>query len=138
MTAPSGGPLPPAAARPLALVVAAARVALGLVAVVAPAVPLSPWVGEDRDRPSARVLARALGGRDIALGLGALLAWRRARPVRGWVEAAALADAVDTAATLAAFDHLPSGGRLLVAGSAAGAALAGFLSAPSVDAHLET
>lgn len=126
--------LSPAAGRRLALAVAAARVGLGVVAVARPGVPLSPWVGDDRDRPSARLLARALGGRDLALGLGALLAHWQGRPLRGWVEAAALADAVDVAATVGAFGDLPRAGRLLVLASAGGAAVAGAVAAPVVDA----
>lgn len=128
------GRVPAAVARRVALAVAAGRVALGVVAVLAPGVPLVPWVGPDAaGDPSARLLARALGGRDVALGLGALLAWRRGRPMRGWVEAAVLADAVDTAATLGAFGRLPRPGRLVVLAAAGGAAAAGAACAPTVD-----
>jgi hypothetical protein len=118
-------------ARRLALTVAGMRVSLGAVAMVAPDLALRPWVG----RPGGaerRVLARSLGARDIALGLGALLAARRQAPLRGWVEAGSLADVGDTLGTLLAFGRLPRGGRVLVLGAAAGAAAAGALAAPSV------
>jgi len=104
-------------------------VALGGVAVVAPDLVARPWIGTDADRDGAKVLGRALGGRDLALGIGPVLASRRGGPVRGWVEAAALADLVDVAATLAVFSRLPRRGRWLVLASAAGAALAGSVAA---------
>lgn len=127
--------LSPAAARTLTLGIAGARALLGAVAIVAPSVALKPWVGEisPGDAPKQRLLARALGGRDIALGLGALLAWRRGRPFRGWVEAAALADSVDAASTLMSVKWLPKKGSTVVLLSAAGAAASGFIGARRCD-----
>ena len=57
-----------------AVTVAAGRVALGLTALAWPAVPARPWVGASADDLAARVFGRALGARDLALGLGALAA----------------------------------------------------------------
>lgn len=131
--APTGARLPPGPARGLALWVAAARIGLGLVAAVAPTVVARPWIGDDAHRPGAMVLGRALGGRDLALGLGPLLAARRGAPLRGWVEAAALADLVDTGATLVAFRRLPRRGRWLVLASAGAAAAAGAVAARSLE-----
>jgi hypothetical protein len=128
-----GPPLRKDQARALAVAVAAGRVAIGLAALAAPSALARPWVGAGED-PGRRVLARALGGRDLALGLGGLLAARRGRPLRGWVEAGGLADAGDVVATLLALRHLPprsSRGVLVVA---AGAAAAAFVAAPGVDA----
>ena len=98
------------------------RIALGAVAAVAPTLPARPWVGDDARRSSARTLARALGGRDVALGLGTLLAQRHQSPVRGWLEASALADAGDVVATLVGWQSLPKTGRLGVVLAAAGGA----------------
>ena len=84
-----------------------------------------PWVGDD-DGPGGAVLGRALGGRDVALGLGLLLAANHDRHLRGWAEAAALADSVDVAATLLAFDRLPRKGCLAVLAAAGGAAAVGW------------
>src|SRR6516165_152288 len=75
------------AARQVALGLAAARVGVGLTAVVMPKLVARPWVGAEAEGLGAAVLGRALGGRDIALGLGLLLAARRDRPLRGWLEA---------------------------------------------------
>ena len=128
-----------------ATVVAAGRVALGVAALAWPAVPARPWVGASADDLAARVLGRALGARDLALGLGALgalVARRRPGPAApvalappagavsvgsaaAWVAAGALSDALDAAVTMAAWPELPRRTRWLVAASAGGAALAG-------------
>jgi hypothetical protein len=122
-------------ARQIAEAIAIGRIGIGIVALVAPTVPLRPWVGRDFAwQPRAKLLARSLGARDLALGIGVMLALRHKAPVRGWVEGAALADAGDTLATLLAFGKLPKSGRWLVLASAAGAAAAGRLAAPVVDA----
>lgn len=119
-------------ARDVALSIARLRVALGVVAFLAPDVATRPWVGTAGRGPARRVLARSLGARDVALGLGALVAARRDAPLRGWVEAAALADAGDVVGTLVAFGHLPRTGRIVVLLSAAGALAAGALAAGAV------
>jgi len=108
--------------------VALGRVVLGVAAVVRPTVPLGFWVADDDvRRPGAHVLARALGGRDVALGVGTLLALSSGRPVSAWALAGAGADLVDLGATLAAGDRLPARRRRQVAalaGSAAAVAIA--------------
>ena len=121
-------------ARRLAEAVAWGRIALGVSALLAPTVPLRPWVGRDFAwQPRAKLLARSLGARDLALGLGVILAVRHDAPVRGWVEGGGVADSGDVLATLLAFPKLPKGGRWLVLLSAAGAVAASRLAAPAVD-----
>jgi hypothetical protein len=123
----------PALLRRGAVAVAAGRVALGLTALACPSVPARPWVGTAADDLAARVFGRALGGRDVALGLGALAALQRPAGEPGsasaWVAAGALSDALDVAASLASWRELPRMTRWLVAGSAAGAALTGAAAA---------
>lgn len=115
-----------AGAVPAATAVAAGRVALGLAALARPEVPARPWVGASAGDLAAEVFGRALGGRDLALGLGALAALRQPRPAAAaWVAAGALSDALDVAATVAAWPELPRYTRWLVVASAGGAALAG-------------
>ena len=88
------------------------------------------------------MITRALGARDLALGLGVVIAIDRGAPVRGWLEASALSDAVDFLATLASSwgaggDALPPAGRaaaLVVAAGSAG--LAAWL-AGAVDSEGE-
>ena len=70
-----------------ATAVAAGRVAIGLTALARPSLPSRPWVGATPDDLTARVFGRALGARDLALGLGALAALRNrttGRPAPGW------------------------------------------------------
>ena len=59
-----------------ATAVAVSRIGVGVVAFAAPALVSRSWVGSAGGGPSGRVLGRALGGRDLALGLGALAALR--------------------------------------------------------------
>src|ERR1035441_5200480 len=85
------------------------------------------------------VCGRALGARDLALGLGALAALQRPAADPGsasaWVAAGALSDALDVAASLSAWRELPRVGRWLVVASAGGAALAGAAGAVAVRAN---
>jgi len=133
----------PAVALPLfryaATAAAVARVAVGVAALTWPSVPARPWVGASGDELTAEVLGRALGARDLALGLGTLAAIRRS-PAGPWpagalYAAGALSDALDVSITVAAWRRLPKVGRWLVAGSAAGAAVAG--AAGALAAFLE-
>ena len=59
-----------------------ARVALGVAAFALPRLPATPWIGKDASRPSSRLLSRALGARDVALGLGALVSKTRSADTR--------------------------------------------------------
>jgi hypothetical protein len=113
-----------------AAAVAVGRVALGVTALAWPTVPGRPWVGAAADGVAGRVLGRALGARDIALGVGALAALRDdpsagSGAASAWFAAGALADALDVAASLSAWRELPRAGRWMVAVAAGGAAVAG-------------
>lgn len=111
-----------------AAAVAVGRVGLGMAALVSPSVPARPWVGSSADELGAQVFGRALGARDLALGLGALAAGNASsdpRPAGAWYAAGALSDALDVAVTVAAWRRLPRGTRWLVAASAGCAAIAG-------------
>jgi len=117
-----------------ATALAAARTAIGVVALASPPLVGRPWVGDAAEGTPGRVLARALGGRDLALGLGTLAALQQFPPagsdrpdrVAGlWVGMGAMADSVDLLATVTAWDRLPPVGRWLVAASAGGAAAVG-------------
>ena len=122
-------------ARDLALWQARGRIAVGAAFALAPGLAGRHWIGADATRPPVKVVTRALGARDLVLGLGVMLAIDRGAPVRGWLEGAALADAVDMAATLLAGDSIPELARrsavLIAGGSAAlAAALARALDEP--------
>ena len=94
----------PSATRRLAQLIAVGRIGIGCTALAAPTVMTRPWIGDGAGTADARLLARTMGGRDLALGLGTLRALAvddgEARP---WVALAGMADAVDAGVTLAAF-----------------------------------
>jgi hypothetical protein len=132
--------------RQAAMALAVGRTAMGVTALAAPSLIWRPWVGDTRGVP-ARVLGRALGGRDLALGLGTLAALRAVPPAGSaartsageaagaagaWVGFAAVADSLDLVTTAAAWDELPTVGRWLIATTAGGAAVVGAVAAWSL------
>jgi hypothetical protein len=112
--------------RDLAILQARGRIAVGLAFLLAPGLAGRLWVGRAAAYAGAKVLGRAFGVRDLALGLGVVIAIDRGAPVRGWLEASALADAGDFTAGLLDSSALPPpvrpGVLALGAGSAALAA----------------
>ena len=92
----------------LALAHARGRMLVGAAFVLAPGLAGRLWIGEDAARPPVKVLGRAFGVRDLALGLGVVIALDRGAPVRGWLEAGVLSDAVDVGAVLLAGDSIRS------------------------------
>ena len=101
--------------RALARQLAFGRIAAGVALLVVPGLVGARWLGRrTASRPGVHVLLRALGVRDLVLGLGLKTALDRDAPTRGWLEGGLAADGVDGAATLLAGDELPASGRLLV------------------------
>jgi hypothetical protein len=94
-------------ARTLAGVHAAGRAALGGGLVAAPSLLAGAWVGSPADHAGGRALAVGLGGRDVAIALGALAALGRRRGARAWLRAGVVADLADLVATLRNRDELP-------------------------------
>jgi hypothetical protein len=81
------------------------------------------WIGSEADGRGAQVLTRALGIRDLVIGVGITVAAGDTKAVRPWLLAGIASDAVDFAATLAG----PSApGRKLVAVIAGTSTLAGL------------
>jgi hypothetical protein len=109
--------------------VAFGRIGLGVGYTLTPALALRAWPGRPASTASdgalLRMMARSTGGRDIGLGLGVLFAQKHNAPVRGWLEAAMLADVADAVAILIAFKHLPRVKAVLMLGAALGTAAAG-------------
>lgn len=112
--------------RTLVKLIAAGRVLIGTALTLAPRQAARGWLGDAAEDPATQVAVRALGARDLALGLGVLLAIRRGRSPRGWVEAGILSDGVDAVATLAAWRYLPRTGRAMTLVVASGAVAAGI------------
>ena len=123
-TMTTNSPVPRQIARALAWV----RIGIGVSAIVAPELPARPWVGRS-DAATVKTLGRALGGRDVALGLGVLVADATRQPERAWVLAGALADALDVLATSLTFGELPRFGRWLVVAAAGTGAVGGVAAA---------
>jgi hypothetical protein len=90
------------------------------------------WVGPDADRPGTRVLTRALGVRDFALGAGVLAALRQGDPVKRWLVLGVLCDTVDLVATATEPD-IPVRGRVTTAAIAGVAAVVGARLARELD-----
>lgn len=110
------------------------RLALGTTAVTCPTTAAAAWTGPRNTRsPAVRVLGRAAGGRDIALGIGSLHALcrgdRDGHALASWLTAAAVADAVDVLVTIAHRDEIPGARRWAVLGAAGTATVTGAASA---------
>jgi hypothetical protein len=112
--------------REIAIAQARGRIAVGAAFFLAPGIAGRTWVGADGANKSSKLLSRAFGIRDLALGLGVVIAIDRGTPVRGWLEASALSDAGDFCATLLGLGTVPGISKLgvlaLGAGSSATAA----------------
>jgi hypothetical protein len=121
--------------RELAVAQARGRIAVGAAFLLAPGLAGRTWVGADAARSSAKLLARAFGARDLAIGLGVVIAIDRGAPVRGWLEASALSDAADAMATLLGADTVPPRLRPGVLALGAGSAAAAGWLAKRVDSE---
>ena len=110
-------------AKDLAVGLAGGRIAIGVASILAPGVVGRAMMGPDGDSGGTRLFLRAVGARDLVLGLGVIVALDRAAPVRGWLRVSAVVDGLDAAGCLLARHHL----RPTVFPAAAGAATAGAL-----------
>jgi hypothetical protein len=78
---------------------AAGRVVVGMSLLLAPGLIGAGWVGDVARRREVKVIIRAAGIRDLALGLGTLQALTNGDPARTWAVMGGLSDAVDLGAT---------------------------------------
>jgi hypothetical protein len=113
----------------LARFLAAGRVLVGIALVALPDAATRRWLGDaTADDPGRQIAVRGLGARDVALGVGTLVALRNradARRIARWLEAGVVADLADAAATAVAEDlDAPKAPALGVALGAAGLGLA--------------
>jgi hypothetical protein len=118
--------------RRAALGFAVSRIAFGSVFLLAPEPLAAAWVGPRARTPAGRVLARALGGRDLLLGVGLLRALNRGSGAAEWLWYGAAADAVDGAVSALDIRGLPWTGRA-VAPLALATAVVGAVVAVTVD-----
>src|SRR5919197_58663 len=94
--------------RALAGLISFGRLLFGVAFISEPNLMERAWIGKQARVPGAQVLARAVGARDLALGLGGVQAVARGDgSAAPWLGAAAICDAVDFGATLAAGRRIP-------------------------------
>ena len=116
--------------RILTAVISLGRILFGTVFIAEPKVMEPGWIGRQARLPGAQVLARGVGARDLALGLGGTqAAVRNDGSARPWMAAAALCDAVDFGATWAAGRRIPRSARTSVLVIAAGATVLSAIAA---------
>ena len=121
--------------RDAALLHARLRIAVGAAFVIFPGIAGRMWIGSDAARRPVKVLARAFGARDLAIGLGIVIALDRGTPVRGWIEAGTLSDAIDTAASVLAGSSIHPALRWPCIALGAGSAVAGAALAREFGEH---
>jgi hypothetical protein len=122
--------------RTLTAIASVGRALFGAAFVAAPSEAGSRWIGPVAEDERVGILLRAVGARDIALGVGTVRAIAEDRDASGWLLASAASDSIDFAATLAARDGLPARSAaitlVLAGGSAALFAAAAMGSVTSV------
>jgi hypothetical protein len=113
---------------------AALRIGLGVAALKKPRMASQAWVGPDASHGlTPVVLGRAAGGRDVALGAGAVACALTGAPLTPWVLAGGGADAVDAVATWLGGPDLPRWRRTLVTAVSGASALTALFLATQVD-----
>src|ERR687896_2472715 len=119
--------------RILAGLISLGRLIFGVAFIAEPKLMEDGWIGKQARLPGAQLLTRAVGSRDLALGLGGLQALTRndgsARP---WLAAAAVCDAVDFGATWTAGRTIPRQARTGVLAIAGVSALLSAIAAVGV------
>jgi hypothetical protein len=114
--------------RDLAVGLSGARIAIGVVSLLAPGVVCRAMMGPEGDSGGTRLLLRVVGARDLALGIGALAAMDRGGPLQGWLRASAVVDGLDAAGSLLARHRLrPAVVPAAAAAATSGALLSGWL-----------
>ncbi len=104
---------------------AVGRIGVGAALVIVPRVAGRGWFGDVVDSPGAKVAIRALGIRDLALGLGTYRALETDTDAESWVNLGIACDAVDAAATALALRDLPTMGAMRAIAVAASAVATG-------------
>jgi hypothetical protein len=112
-------------ARILAQALATGRIALGLAMFLAPTQASRQWLGPDAERAGTTIAVRALGARDVVLGVGTLASLRHEDgDATQWIEGGIVADGADAVASL--LSKSPAAGRVLGVGMASAAAATGI------------
>jgi len=113
------------------------RLGVGLSLVVAPAWAGRVWVGPGADGPGSRVFARAIGARDVVLGMSILMGVRGRKATAQLVQLGFAADAADAVATILAARNLTPTRRIAMPLIALGVGALGYLASSDVDGGTE-
>lgn len=119
--------------RDLAEMLGLGRVVIGAACLLAPKKVARAWTGETLDTEVSKMGVRGIGARDVAIGLGILVSLDNGRPVRGWLEASAIADFADAFGTLTGWKRLPKLRRWGLLALEAGAGVIGMQLAAALD-----
>ena len=111
----------------------ALRLGVGAALVAAPAFAGRIWVGPDADGPGTKVFARAIGARDVLLGLRTLTALRDGESPARWLQLGFAADAADAVATALAFRNLTPARRVAMPLIAGGVGALGYAAATKLE-----
>lgn len=109
------------------------RAVVGLTLTLAPERAGAGWIGRDAGRPGARVMTRAMGARDLAIGLGAAYTAGQGYGAKPWQRAGVLADTADLLPTLRERDALPPTAVLGVSAIVGGSLLLGLWFQAALD-----
>lgn len=114
-------------ARLLTRLLAAARIGIGGTLFAAPRTAARLWLGQDDLPPATAILARGLGARDLALGVGLLVTLDNDQDPAPWLDAGVAADTADAAAALLARKSVSGTTLAATTAVAGGAAVLGLL-----------
>lgn len=100
------------------------RLALGSALLVTPRRLVGPiWFGPEAGRGTNAAASRAIGIRDVILGLGIAEAAFRGRPLGRWIVIGGVTDALDTGVTFTSGPAVPVRSRVVVGSVVGGAAV---------------
>jgi hypothetical protein len=119
--------------RQLLRTIAAGRVVVGVALVAIPGRSAGTWIGPVAKDPAVKVMTRAMGARDLAIGMGTLRALRDGTTAQAWSLAGAASDLVDATATLLAIRHLGLRRALPLLVVATTAGIASYVASEHVD-----
>jgi hypothetical protein len=107
------------------------RLLIGALIWLFPGFLIRSALGESNDTEQMRSSARRLGGRDMALGAGLVVALENDEPAGGWLAAGAFSDASDAFSSLVYGDDIPRVTRLMFLATEVSFAYLGFKLATS-------
>ena len=119
--------------RQLLRTIAAGRIVAGTTLLLLPGTAAGQWIGPSARTPGAKVMTRAMGVRDLAIGAGTMSALANGEPARHWALAGAASDLIDGLATVLAIRHIGARRALPLLAVAATAGIASYVAADHLD-----